>query len=325
MSNPCDAFPYGFRIAGDTRNDRRLITWSAAFVAYCECDEKADTGSECYLSAFCFGDAFRRYLETNRTTRGYTGETYSSWLWFDIDREDDFEQATIDARRLACGLGDRYAIDDELLVFFSGSKGYHLGLPTSLWNAIPGAAFAGYCRAFAESIASLFQVGIDSSVYDRVRAFRAPNSKHPKTGLHKRRVLLDELLRLEPSRLRIMASEPIAFDLPRAPRASQQAVADWKAAVDAVDHKQAEIASRRVVGCCPSALNRSTLDFIREGTAAGDRARSLFSAAANLAEFGCSVELAYALLSESALDAGLAPSEVRRQIECGIRKGGDCG
>ncbi|MCE2812129.1 MAG: hypothetical protein LW850_17215 [Planctomycetaceae bacterium] len=324
MSNPCDAFPYGFRIAGDTRNDRRLITWSAAFLAYCECDERADTGAECYLSAFCFGDAFRRYIETNRTTKGYIGESFAIWLWFDIDRED-FEQATIDARRLACGLGDRYAIDDELLVFFSGSKGYHLGLPTSLWEPLPGPSFSAYCRAFAESIASLFKVGIDASVYDRVRAFRAPNSKHPKTGLHKRRVLVDELLHLEPSRLRSMASEPEPFDLPRAPRASQQAIADWKAAVDAVDHKQTEIASRRAVGCCPSSLNRSTLDFIREGSAAGDRARSLFSAAANLAEFGCSFELASALLSESALDSGLPPNEVRRQIECGIRKGGDHG
>jgi len=323
MASPCDAFPYGFRIAGDTRNDRRLISWSAAFVAYCECDEKADTGAECYLSAFCFGDAFQRYLEANRTTKGYIGETYSSWLWFDIDR-NEFEQATIDARRLACGLASRYAIDDELLVFFSGSKGFHLGLPTSLWGPLPGPSFAGHCRAYAESIASLHQVGIDSSVYDRVRAFRAPNSKHPKTGLHKRRVLLDELLHLEPSRLRGLASEPVAFDVPRAPRTNQQAVADWQAAVDAVDHKQAEIASRRAVGCCPSTLNRSTLDFIREG-ASVDRAVSLFAAAANLAEFGCSMELAFALLSESALDAGLPPSEVRRQIECGIRKGGDCG
>lgn len=325
MSNPCDAFPYGFRIAGDTRNDRRLVTWSAAFLAYCECDEKANTGAESYLSAFCFGDAFRRYIEENRTTKGYVGESFSSWLWFDIDREDDFEQATIDARRLACGLGNRYAIDDELLVFFSGSKGYHLGLPTSLWEPLPGLSFSACCRAFAESIADLFKVRIDSSVYDRVRAFRAPNSKHPRTGLHKRRVLVDELLHLDPSRLRSMAAEPIAFELPRTPRISQQAVADWKSAVDTVDHKQAEIASRRPLGRCPSALNRSTLDFIREGSAAGDRARSLFSAAANLAEFGCSFELASALLSESALDSGLPPSEVRRQIECGIRKGGNNG
>jgi hypothetical protein len=285
-------------------------------------DERAEVTRESYLSAFCFATDFHDYLTATGSTKGYAGVCWSPWLWFDIDR-DEFEQATVDARRLACGLASRYAIDDELLVFFSGSKGFHLGLPTTLWDPLPGLSFAGYCRAFAESIASLHQVSIDSSVYDRVRAFRAPNSKHPKTGLHKRRVLLDELLHLEPSRLRGLASEPVAFDVPRAPRTNQQAVADWQAAVDAVDHKQAEIASRRV-GCGPSTLNRSTIDFIREG-ASKDRAVSLYAAAANLAEFDCSIELALALLTESALDSGLPPSEVRRQIECGIRKGGNNG
>ncbi len=47
--------------------------------------------------------------------------------------------------------------------------------------------------------------------------------------------------------------------------------------------------------------------------------RRLFSAAANLADFSCGFELAWALLSESALDSGLSPSEVRRQIECGLK------
>jgi len=44
----------------------------------------------------------------------------------------------------------------------------------------------------------------------------------------------------------------------------------------------------------------------------------LFSAAANLAEFGCPVALAHALLTEIALDSGLSPSDVRRQIDCGL-------
>ncbi len=51
----------------------------------------------------------------------------------------------------------------------------------------------------------------------------------------------------------------------------------------------------------------------------GDRHRLLFSAAANLSEFGCSAELAWALLSESALDSGLPPSDVKRQIDCGLK------
>ena len=71
-------------------------------------------------------------------------------------------------------------------------------------------------------------------------------------------------------------------------------------------------------------LNRATLDFIANGAGTGDRHRLLFSAAANLAEFGCPVELAHELLTEAALDSGLSPSETRRQIDCGLnhsRKG----
>lgn len=41
-----------------------------------------------------------------------------------------------------------------------------------------------------------------------------------------------------------------------------------------------------------------------------------------LAEFGCAFHLAWALLSESALDTGLSPAEVRRQIECGLNHRG---
>jgi hypothetical protein len=65
-------------------------------------------------------------------------------------------------------------------------------------------------------------------------------------------------------------------------------------------------------------LNRMTLEFIRDGAAQGDRHRLLFSAAANLAEFGCPPALAHALLSDAALDSGLPPADVRRQIDCGL-------
>ena len=69
-------------------------------------------------------------------------------------------------------------------------------------------------------------------------------------------------------------------------------------------------------------LNRATLDFIRDGATAGDRHRLLISAAANLAELGCSLALAETLLSDAALDSGLSPSDVRRQIECGVNHNG---
>jgi hypothetical protein len=62
-------------------------------------------------------------------------------------------------------------------------------------------------------------------------------------------------------------------------------------------------------------LKRLTLDFIRRG----ERAIRRFSAAANLAEFGCPADLAQALLAEVALGSGLphrAMSVARSSVGC---------
>ncbi len=320
MPHSEDAFTFGFRVLGNTTNERRLVDWSAAFVGCCECDTRAEVDRESYLSAFCFGDDFRRHLAATGSTKGYAGATWSAWLWFDIDR-DDIDQATRDARRLAAGLVDRFGLDgDELLAFFSGRKGYHIALPLSVCGSPePSQTFYKVCRRFAEAVATRSTVAIDSGVYDAVRAFRSPNSRHPKTGLHKRRLTFGELMNLTTRRIVELAAEPEPFELPEPAPVADQAVRDWSAAVDAVEneHRAAEM-RRGTVGKVGARLNRATLDFIRDGATTGDRHRLLFSAAANLAEFGCSAALAEALLTESALDSGLSPSDVRRQIECGL-------
>ena len=209
--------------------------------------------------------------------------------------------------------------DDALLLFFSGSKGAHVGMPVT-WNPATSVTFHRTARRFAETLAAAIEVRIDAGVYDKVRLFRAPNSRHPKTGLHKRRLTLDELLHLDAARVRQLAAVPEPFALPVVTATDPQAVADWQAAQQAIE-REAEVKAERdaaLVNGTPR-LNRATLDFIRDGADQGDRHRLLFSAAANLAEFGCPSALAHALLGEAALDAGLPPAEARRQIECGLK------
>jgi hypothetical protein len=318
-----NAASFGFRIVGPCTNVRRLIDWPSAFVAYSQCDERAECESEAYLSAFTFGNAFRGHLTRHGTTKGYAGGCWAPWLWFDIDR-DDIDLATHDARRLSSCLIDRFAIaGDALLAFYSGAKGFHIGIPTSLWKPEPSNSFHACCRRFAESVAVAAGVAIDLGVYDRVRAFRAPNSRHPKTGRFKRSLSLDELMHLRSSRIIELADSPEPFEIPDPPATDQKAVQLWNDAVIMVDAQHTIATQRRCNGNSPTSLNRSTLEFIRDGATAGDRHRLLFSAAANLAELGCTLDLALALLSESALDSGLAPSEVRRQIECGLKYRGE--
>lgn len=311
--------PFGFRILGPCTESRRLVKAAAAFSGYAACDERANAGREGYLSAFSYGDEFRQQLETTRSTQGYKGPCWSPWLWFDIDCEDDLERALKHARQLCGNSAQRYGLDDdELLIFFSGSKGFHVGLPTSLWTPQPSTKFNRVCRRLAEQIADRVGIKIDTGVYDKVRAFRASNSRHPKTGLYKRRLSYEELLHLSIEAIQGLATKPEPFDLPDPPDENDQAVADWREAVEMVNREDIARQKRADTNGNKPALNRGTLEFIRNGAQKGERHLLLFSAAANLAEFDCPTDLAHALLTESARDCGLPPRDVRRQIECGL-------
>jgi hypothetical protein len=312
---------FGFRIVGDPAKRRRLVDPFAAFTAYAVCDERAEVEREAYLSAFSFGDDFRELLDATGSVRGFAGVCWSPFLWFDVDNESNGKQALRDTRRLASSILERYRTldDDQLLIFFSGSKGFHVGLPTT-WGPAPSMLFHRVARRFAERLADVAGATIDKSVYDKVRAFRAPNSKHPRTGLHKRRLSFDELLHLTPEAIRKLAVEPKPFDVLEVAAELAQAQQEWKACVLEVEQEaEAKSQCRKQAMAGAPQLNRLTLEFIRDGAAIGDRHRLLFSAAANLAEFGCPPALAHALLKESALDCGLPPAEVHRQIECGLK------
>ncbi len=310
-----DHMQYGYRIVGTLTSERRLVVATVALLAYAQCDQRAEIETESYLSAFCFGDDFREHLATTRSTKDFAGECWSDWLWFDID-QPDIDLALDDARKIVDWISDHWLIVP--MVFFSGSKGFHVGVPTSLWAPEPSDRFHRYCRQLATMIATECGGSIDEGVYDRVRAFRAPNSTHPKTGLHKRYLTISQLYGLDASGVVELAQQPMAFDLPAMPAQRSVVTEYWQAAIAAVDAET--VTTRQNVE--RSTLNRSTLDYIRDGAEHGDRHRMLFSAAANLAELGCTAQLAVALLSEPSLSSGLPASDVRRQIECGLRHGG---
>ena len=250
---------YGFRIVGSCFEPRRLVDAAVAFSAYASCDKLAEVESEAYLSAFCFGADFKERADQwgRLAVRGFDGVCWSCWLWFDIDRED-IGQALNDARRLVAFIAERYGLDgDELLLFFSGSKGFHAGLPTSLWMPSPAVTFHTTTRRLAEALAERAGVVIDRGVYDKVRAFRAPNSRHPKTGLHKRRLSFAELIGLSVDAIRRLASKLEAFDLPTMPPVNAQASTDWREAAHSIERATEAKAERRAAGMSPR-LNRST-------------------------------------------------------------------
>ncbi|TWU59070.1 hypothetical protein Poly51_18560 [Rubripirellula tenax] len=317
------AMPLGYRIVGPCDRERKLVDYDLAFAAYADCDDTAKIDREAFLSSFQYDDAIRERANNGAgrlDVRGFDGPCWSRFVWFDIDRADDINAAKNDAFRLASLLVDRYEFDDsELLVFFSGSKGFHVGLPTSLFNPMPAVTFNASVRNLAEKLAGMATCSIDSSIYGKVQPLRAPNSRHGKTGRYKRLVALPELFNVQAAGIVERAANPLEFEIPDPPANNEQAMEDWR---DACEITTVAAASVKTWDADRTALNRSTLEFIRDGVAEGERQRRLFSAAANLAEFGCPPQLAHALLTDIARDIGLTPSETRRTIDSGLTKGG---
>jgi len=290
------------------------ISFLRGYESYCQGDGRTD--SEVYLSAFQHGSDFAEYVTLHHTEAGYSGPATSLHIHYDIDRAADIELARTDTAILCQFIIERYLIpENELLIFFSGSKGFHVEMPSSLCGEMPlSSDYYGHIKAYASMMAAMAGVKIDESVYSRNSLFRAPNSKHGKTGLFKRQVTFDELTHMAMPEILQMATTIAHIEIPSRLEGNEQAMKDWNDAVGKNPPRPAGGIHAK------QHLNRLTIDYIRFG-AAEDRHKRLFSAAANLSEFNCTYELAYALLSERALDSGLCPSDVKRQIQCGLNGG----
>ena len=153
--------PYAFRIMGGVDNARQLVDYARVFTAYCLAHPAAHPEIPAYLSAFTYPVEFRRHLETTGSTRDYHGPVGVPSIKWDIDRDGNLDAALHDTRRLSAFLADRYRLDaDDLLIGFSGSKGFHVELPVGwMVEASPDANLT--CRRFAEHAAN--EVGVTLS------------------------------------------------------------------------------------------------------------------------------------------------------------------
>ena len=319
--NPSE-FRFGFRALGRDA-ERKEIVWCSGFTAHIEADPRAMTLGECFLSHFQFPDEFRQHLKATGSTAGYAGPTWLEWLVFDIDVEDDIDEAQRQARRLVAWLVNRFKMElDDVLIFYSGSKGFHVLVRSSLWGGQPAKEFHRYARQFAEVLAANADVKIDTGVYARVNLLRAANSRHKKTGRFKVQLRYVELQNLTPDEIFTIAAAPRKGWIPEHTPFSQEAADCWAEVCQLVDDDQTATKERKASGSKSGKLNPTTRAVLADGSFIGDRHRELFSAAANFGEFTTVEELTFAILTPAGLNSGLTASEVQRQISCGLQHGG---
>ena len=179
----------------------------------------------------------------------------------------------------------RVSWEGELPIYFSGGKGFHV-LVELAHNPPPAIGFNCVGRTFAETLAGRAEVMIDTAIFDVNRIVRLPNTKHPRTGLFKRRLEAAALFMLDVTGILELAKHPAGDGIPSVCTPSPQLAADWAEAERATVAKAAARATiRRDAGNDSTKSRAAAGNFFRflvDFT--GERHTMLFRCAAWLAE-----------------------------------------
>ena len=158
-----------------------------------------------YTTYFRYTDEMVEHVNDTGSVKGFAGKAYSPWIPFDIDSKDIREAH----KQLIHLLGNinKYGVSAEVCrIYFSGSKGFHVLLPSSLVNVEPSEDIHHRFRNFAAKIAN--GIKLDTSIYDKVKLFRLPNTINSKSGLYKIQLNVFEVQALNAHDIKEMAKNP---------------------------------------------------------------------------------------------------------------------
>jgi len=153
---------------------------------------------DAYSTLFCFDKHYQELYQKTKSVRGANQfECYSDWCWFDID-SPVLGDAIIDAQALCRGL-QTLGVLKHTVIFFSGKKGFHIGIPSRLFDLKPNVEFPAQMKTICQGIAGSFGIEIDTSIYNSNRLWRLPDSEHSKTGYYKTPLPTDKFLQMSES------------------------------------------------------------------------------------------------------------------------------
>lgn len=146
-----------------------------------------------FVSHFGYGDQILDWVDINGSVEDYDKEFHLHAFYVDID-SDDLSVAQTETQKLVKLLYRKYDLHpDNLMIFFSGGKGFHVGIPGKVFGGFePSSQLPYQAKAMAKNLAG-DDVDIDYSIYKPNALFRLPDSKHGKTGLFKVPITLEEL------------------------------------------------------------------------------------------------------------------------------------
>lgn len=312
---------HGYVVLGPTTSARVIVDdANAIWEKYLSADPLLQK-SEGYLSLYTFTHDIYGHHAVNPMLPDFQCPTCAEWLHFDIDRgntKEELAQALKDTQALVICLIDDLGVDPrDIIVFFSGGKGFHIAVRMSTWNPIPAVEFPHQVKLWAEFIAKKAGIKVDM-ICDRMRILRLPNTQHPSSHLFKSPMTYEELMSWSIDEILDRAKSPRAFTVPASEgRTNPKMSMLWAKCVEIASLEVNNVAKLKAE---PAKVFYATIDFIVNGAAEGTRNDRLYAAAANLSDFSDRNSLIVELLYDAAKRSGLSDAEILRTIKSALER-----
>lgn len=161
--------------------------------------------TDTYTTYFRYTTDMVDHVKELGSVKGFSGTAYSPWIPFDIDSKD-LREAHRQLIQLLRNINQYGVSVDSCKIYFSGSKGFHVLLPSELVGVEPSEDIHLRFRTFTAKLAK--GIKLDTSIYDKVKLFRLPNTINAKSGLYKIRLNAFEIQSLNTEDIKELAKEP---------------------------------------------------------------------------------------------------------------------
>lgn len=185
MSND---FRYSEIVCGGEHNRGNVVRLPDGVSSY-DLDYYGKSGTDCFNSAFLHLKDYVDYKDERGGKRGYPGKVFGECLYWDFD-DSDLDKARSNAVELVERL-IAYS-HNNIRIYFSGNKGFHAVYIAPELRQYQGSEyFEAIIKRSCIEIAKGLK--IDTSIYDKTRIFRTPNSINSGSGLYKIPLTYEEL------------------------------------------------------------------------------------------------------------------------------------
>ena len=168
-------------------------------------------GHEYYISHFPFDKSILDYVAIHKTVKDHNGKHFCPYILIDIDNETDLNESKTRALEIVTRLQSEYDLSpDDLTIYFSGSKGFHLVISLNTFGSPdPHEEMGSLIKIAVKELCG--EIKHDSKIYENHRLMRVENSLNAKSSLYKIQLSYSELFSLSIDKIKELAKRPRTF------------------------------------------------------------------------------------------------------------------